>query len=874
MKLDSLRVAVTLTAALTTAVSPLLVSAQTAYEYKKAVPKLVVAAPTTVAVSATALDFSGKAVGMASQQTLTVSNTGAAPARWAATPTLTGSPAFSIASSSCTTSLVPGASCIFVVQFNPTQVAAVSGQLAFTLAGRAVQVELTGSGDGNRLLDISGPTPALTTRQGEAVSGTVTVTNNNAGPLTLGTLSLATASYSYFTFSATNCSGKTLAAGASCTTTVTLNGGTGSPLSAGTVSATVSVPVAGITQTHSVSGTVTERLSALLSGGSQTLAGGDTRQLCYNLHNGSYGGSVSQYRCVSGGGFRYSDSMTSCWTCLVFLDGAMLSSRSLSFGTMTVGTPKTLQVLLENDTASSIKFNAPTLAMSYGPAGSVQLSSSCATLAPGESCLLDVTVTPSTAGTYQGRITLVSDVLGTPQHVAFSGTATYVASNVGTFTVPAVNYGAAPFQLTAPTSDSPGAWSYTSSNTAVATISGSTITVVGGGTTTITATQAASGSYGPTTKTATLTVAAIDATVNAWADFNQTVGDIFVLTPSTSNSTGSWSYSSSDSTAATVNGSTVTAKKAGTYTLTATQAATANYKSSTKTATLTIAKAAPTIGTWATLAATTSSGSFTLSPPTSNSPGTWSYSSADPAVATVSGTTVTIVGVGTTTITATQEATADYLSATAATTLTVTATFASSCKTYLQANPGAPSGWYTLDVDGSGPVASQSYYCDMTSEGGGWTRVVRQTEAAPVTTWAGGVNGASYTLAAALIPAHAQVGFGKDELATDIDYVSMTYQTGDIAAAIVTSPKTGLQYHVYRSATFYYDYHDPEASVARLDTANGNYRNALSLDRVGIRGYNWTFSAYQSVTNRRGFAYKGVLLDPTTETYAWTVWVR
>lgn len=51
------------------------------------------------------------------------------------------------------------------------------------------------------------------------------------------------------------------------------------------------------------------------------------------------------------------------------------------------------------------------------------------------------------------------------------------------------------FTITAPTSNSPGAFSYTSSNTSVATISGNTITLLGVGTTTITANQAASGSF-------------------------------------------------------------------------------------------------------------------------------------------------------------------------------------------------------------------------------------------------------------------------------------------------------------------------------------------------------------------------------------------
>ena len=56
--------------------------------------------------------------------------------------------------------------------------------------------------------------------------------------------------------------------------------------------------------------------------------------------------------------------------------------------------------------------------------------------------------------------------------------------------------GDAAFTLTAPTSNSTGAFTYTSSNTAVATISGAVVTIVGAGTTIITANQAASSSYG------------------------------------------------------------------------------------------------------------------------------------------------------------------------------------------------------------------------------------------------------------------------------------------------------------------------------------------------------------------------------------------
>jgi hypothetical protein len=65
----------------------------------------------------------------------------------------------------------------------------------------------------------------------------------------------------------------------------------------------------------------------------------------------------------------------------------------------------------------------------------------------------------------------------------------------------------APFTLTAPSSRSPAAFTFTSSNLAVATIEGATVTIKGVGTSTITASQDRIGSFGPTSKATTLTVA-------------------------------------------------------------------------------------------------------------------------------------------------------------------------------------------------------------------------------------------------------------------------------------------------------------------------------------------------------------------------------
>jgi Secretion system C-terminal sorting domain len=74
------------------------------------------------------------------------------------------------------------------------------------------------------------------------------------------------------------------------------------------------------------------------------------------------------------------------------------------------------------------------------------------------------------------------------------------------FSIPAQAVGAAPITITAPTSNSTGAFTYTSSNTSVATIVGNVITIAGGGTSTITATQAAAGGFGSGSITAPLVV--------------------------------------------------------------------------------------------------------------------------------------------------------------------------------------------------------------------------------------------------------------------------------------------------------------------------------------------------------------------------------
>jgi hypothetical protein len=111
-------------------------------------------------------------------------------------------------------------------------------------------------------------------------------------------------------------------------------------------------------------------------------------------------------------------------------------------------------------------------------------------------------VVPVSTATWPVGITMYID------NVYFWRPATSQPSpTITNFTVPSKFIGDVPFQLTAPASDSTGAFTYTVTGApGVATISGDIVTIVGGGSTVITATQAATGSFGPGSITASFVV--------------------------------------------------------------------------------------------------------------------------------------------------------------------------------------------------------------------------------------------------------------------------------------------------------------------------------------------------------------------------------
>ncbi len=345
------------------------------------------------------------------------------------------------------------------------------------------------------------------------------------------------------------------------------------------------------------------------------------------------------------------------------------------------------------------------------------------------------------------------------------------APTLSNFSIPSKTLGDAPFSITPPTSNSTGVFTYTSSNTSVATVSGNVITVVGIGTTVITATQAASGAYGAGTITAALVVgsptpltpaptptrpaanvislfsnAYTNVPVDTWsAVWDQAdVADIQISGNDTKKYTN-LVFSGVEFTTTTVNATDMQNYHIDLWTPDATtfhiklvdfgadgvyqggddteyeltytpslsgwvsydiplsdfvgltnRAHLAQMVFVASTSTVYIDNVyfwktdnAPTITGFSVPTQTLGVSPFTITPPTSNSSGAFTYSSSNTSVATISGNIITVVGVGSTIITATQAPSGAYGEGTATTTFVVTypgPIVAAPTPTQLQAN--------------------------------------------------------------------------------------------------------------------------------------------------------------------------------------------
>lgn len=228
--------------------------------------------------------------------------------------------------------------------------------------------------------------------------------------------------------------------------------------------------------------------------------------------------------------------------------------------------------------------------------------------------------------------------------------------------------GISSFELKQPTSTSTGTWSYSSSNPAVIAVSGNKFTAVAPGSVTITAKQARSGAYRSFVTTFTIDVVALTAGITPGGFVNTSIAlgtgeKTFSLFAPLSDSPGVWDVTSSDPSIVRVGGISATkeislvAAKVGSITLTAVQRASGNYAQSAPITVTISVKGSPVVTAPALIERVAGDPVINLKAPVSTSDGSWSYISSNPAVASISGNQLTIVGAGSATITAVQAAT-------------------------------------------------------------------------------------------------------------------------------------------------------------------------------------------------------------------------
>ena len=204
----------------------------------------------------------------------------------------------------------------------------------------------------------------------------------------------------------------------------------------------------------------------------------------------------------------------------------------------------------------------------------------------------------------------------------------------------------------------------------LATLADNTLSLIGVGTVTITATQEGNANYADTMQTQTITVSQGTQTITFTSDTTGNVGTNIELMATASSTLPVTFEITTGDTLATLADNTLSLTGVGTVTITATQEGNTNYAEAMQTQTITVSQGTQTItftsdttgnvGTNIELAATASS---TL-------PVTFEITTGD-TLATLADNTLSLTGIGTVTITATQEGNTNYAEAMQTQTITV-----------------------------------------------------------------------------------------------------------------------------------------------------------------------------------------------------------
>jgi len=231
-----------------------------------------------------------------------------------------------------------------------------------------------------------------------------------------------------------------------------------------------------------------------------------------------------------------------------------------------------------------------------------------------------------------------------------------------------LTYGDPAFTLTASSSVTDRSFTFTISDGTIGSISGNVLSILNAGTTNITVSQASNDFYSPVSKVISLTVNKATPTLD-FPEITKNYGDSDFTPNVTTNSSGNKTFSVSDTSIANSLGSSLSIVGIGQTSVSVNIDETENYLSISGSTTMTVNKTAPTI-IFNDITKEFEDPDFNITA-TSNSNGAFTYSIADPSIATISGNTVSIIRRGTTTVTVNQSETSLYASGSATMMLTV-----------------------------------------------------------------------------------------------------------------------------------------------------------------------------------------------------------
>ena len=276
-------------------------------------------------------------------------------------------------SNNCGSSLAEGSSCTVTITFSPV----AGGTRTATFAVVPPQylpivatTSLTGTGTALAPAATIAPTTLNFGNQAVGTSSaaqTVTITNNGTSSLTFGSSGIAISSPAPQEFSQTNTCGTTLAVNQSCTVSVTF---------------------------------------------SPVVSGANNVYLVFSDNAPNSPQSVS----LLGTGTAPATSM---------------SVSTLAFGNQTVGSTSSSQAVnITNVGNATLSFGTAGISVGGANAGDFAETTGCgSSLAPGSSCTVVVTFSPTTQGSRSGSLSFADNAAGSPQQVALSGSG--VAADVG-----------------------------------------------------------------------------------------------------------------------------------------------------------------------------------------------------------------------------------------------------------------------------------------------------------------------------------------------------------------------------------------------------------------------------------------------------------